>query len=580
MSAVIAVNSRIESVIQIDGLGWLQLADPVQIVETCHADGVGESLRRVESLTRSHGYYAVGFVCYEAGQAFGLRVRGGECDVPLLWFALFDHASVRTVGDLARREPYRIGPLQPSIGRRAFNDAFERIHRNIADGDTYQVNYTWRLRGEFCGDPLTLFADLAAAQRSRYGAFVRTPRYTICSASPELFFSRQGTLVTARPMKGTTRRGRFAAEDRCCSERLQNSSKERAENVMVVDMVRNDLGRVAEIGSVDVPELFTLEPYPNVWQMTSTVTARTAAPLDEIFAAMFPCASVTGAPKHRTMQIIAALEREPRGVYTGAVGCVAPDGTARFNVAIRTAVLDEGAGVLEFGVGSGIVWDSDPEKEYEECLLKGSVLGRRPQSFELVETLRWTPGDGFFLLERHLERLRESAGYFGFTYARDRVRGTLDQAVASSDRARRVRLLLAADGTIRTEPSPLEPPAGVLRVGVAPSPIDPWDVFLFHKTTNRVLYERARSAPYDDVILWNPQREITESTIANVVVEIDGQRVTPPLECGLLPGTFRAALLASGEIIEQRVTLDQLLAARRLWLINSVRGWCPAIASV
>lgn len=347
------------------------------------------------------------------------------------------------------------------------------------------MNYTWRLSATLRGDPLGFFADLSAAQCGRYGAFLRTDRQTICSASPELFFCRDLACITARPMKGTTRRGRFPIEDQRLADGLRASVKERAENVMVVDMVRNDLGRIAETGTVDVPALFALERYPNVWQMTSTVTAQTAAPLDEIFGAMFPSASVTGAPKHRTMQIVAALERQPRGVYTGAVGLVAPDGNAQFNVAIRTAVIDGSSGTFDFGVGSGIVWDSDPDHEYDECLLKGSVVGRRPQPLELLETLRWSPAEGFFLLERHLTRLRESARYFGFVCEPQIVRDALARAVASSEGPLRVRLCVAQDGTPSVDVSALGRSSDLVRVVFAAAPIDPTDVFLFHKTTNR-----------------------------------------------------------------------------------------------
>ncbi|OFV91883.1 MAG: hypothetical protein A3G76_07000 [Acidobacteria bacterium RIFCSPLOWO2_12_FULL_65_11] len=592
-----------EALIQVDhGSRWLSLRDPVRIVEAWRPDQVADALRQTETSATSRGCHAVGFLRYEAGAAFALDVHpAGRAapDLPLVWFALFDQAGIREVGRPAGAESYELGSLAPSIDRESFASRFQQIRRHIADGNTYQVNYTFGLRGDFRGEPRSLFADLVAAQRARYSAFIRFGRHAICSASPELFFRRDPDTVrlkpdttkaaeaaeaasmwtlTTRPMKGTARRGRTTEEDAAEAERLRTSPKERAENVMVVDMMRNDLGRIAQAGSVEVPALFTLEAYPNVWQLTSTVTARTEARLDEIFAALFPSASVTGAPKIRTMQIIRSLEPGPRGIYTGAIGYLAPDGRAQFNVAIRTAVIDLHAGLLDFGVGSGIVWDSDREREYEECLLKGSILGRRPEPFELLETMRWTPGEGFFLLERHLDRLRDSARYFEFACVSDRVREIVDQcgrAASSVGRPLRVRLLLAEDGTARIEHAPLDLKEGAVSVRLATHPIDPSDPFLFHKTTNRGVYERARRPDCDDVLLWNPQREVTESTMANVVVEIDGRRVTPPIACGLLAGTLRAELLSKGEIVEGRVTIDDLLAAPRLWLINSVRGWCP-----
>ncbi len=567
----------VDCVIQIDARRWLRFTHPAQVVETDRVSDVGACLREIESQSRISDRYAVGFVRYEAGGAFGLDVRPDRDAMPLVWFALFERSNIRTVDSLERSGPYDIGELKPSIGREAFASAFADIRARIAAGDTYQVNYTWRLSAPFSGDAATFFADLCAAQRGRYSAFVRTDRFAICSASPELFLERHEEQLTSRPMKGTARRGLSSVDDLANGSRLRESPKERAENVMVVDMVRNDLGRVAEVGSVAVPELFALERYPNVWQMTSTVTARSRASIEEIFAATFPSASVTGAPKHRTMQIIAGLEAGHRGVYTGAVGMVAPDGAARFNVAIRTAVIDRRTSTLEFGVGSGIVWDSNPDREYDECLLKGSVLGQRPVPFELLETLRWSPAEGFVLLDRHLSRLRASAEYFGFAMPIDAVQEALAQAVASGGGVLRVRLLVAEDGTPRVEAAPLEESADPVRVAIASEPVDPTDVFLFHKTTNRRQHDRARSNRSDDVILWNPDGEVTESTIANVVVEIGGRKVTPPVRCGLLAGTFRAELLETGQISEAPIPLAQLRSAARFWLVNSVRGWRTAV---
>lgn len=570
------MSDAIEALVRIDDDSWLLMADPIHVVEARTPAEVAGTIREIETRATAQDCYGVGLVRYEAGNAFGLRVREGASELPLAWFALFERSAVRSIEVPLSSGSYRLGKLEPSIEPHVFRTAFERIKTHIADGDSYQINYTFRLRGSFEGDSRSFFADLAAAQGGRYAVFLRIGPYAVCSASPELFFSRHGPAITTRPMKGTVRRGRTLQEDREQAEWLRGSVKERAENVMIVDMMRNDLGRIAHVGTVMVPELFTLERYPNVWQMTSTVTARSMASLDQIFAAAFPSASVTGAPKVRTMEIIETIEREPRGVYTGAVGWVAPGGEGRFNVAIRTAVVDARARALEFGVGSGVVWDSEWEREYNECLLKGSILDRRPSSFELLETLRWTPGEGFFLLDRHLGRLRDSAEYFGFDCSTSRLREALDRAVVSADRALRVRLLAAEDGTVRTELMPLDRAAAPMRIGLAIVPIDPSDVFLFHKTTSRRQYERARRADLDDVILWNPAGEATESTVANLVVERNGRRVTPPVECGLLGGTFRAHLLARGDVVEERVRVDELRAASRVWLINSVRGWCPA----
>ena len=565
---------RVEAVIQLGNGRWLVLHDPARIVEARTPEHVSPAITEVERLTRDAGYYAAGYLSYEAGAAFGLG-SGRRAPSPLAWFALFDPASVCEADTIPASEPYRLGEVRPSLTRESFDAAFARIKTYLADGDSYQVNFTFKMRGPFEGDALSLFKDLVRAQESGYSAYLNTGDHAICSASPELFLALDGLEILARPMKGTAPRGRTPAEDANARDGLHHSAKDRAENVMVVDMVRNDLGRIAEVGTVETLELFSVERYPNVWQMTSLVRARSRASLADIFAAVHPSASVTGAPKRRTMEIIEALEGEPRGVYTGAIGYVRPDGNGHFNVAIRTAVVDLQQRQVEFGVGSGIVWDSQPDEEYEECLLKGSVLGRKAVEFELLETTVWTPADGFLHLERHVARQRASAEYFGFVYEESRMRAALEDAVAGADGRVRVRFLSARDGTVRVETLQLpdQAPCGPLRVALAASPVNSNDPFLFHKTTNRATYERAAIEGMDDVILWNERGEITEATRANVIVELDnGELVTPPIAAGLLGGTLRAHLCDSGSIQEKTVTVNALRAARRIWLTNSVYG--------
>lgn len=561
--------------VQTSGDHWLEFRDPVLVLQADSPDAVHRTLVDVEQLTRDRGLHAVGFVTYEAGAAFGLPVSAQSGDLPLAWFALCEPAGVLRVGRHKRTADYRIGTLMPSVDRARFAEAFDRIRHELAEGNTYQANYTFRMSGSFEGDAASFFADLCNAQRGHHSAFIDLGRFAICSASPELFFEIQGLDIVARPMKGTARRGRTLGEDLAAGAELAASPKNQAENVMVVDMVRNDLGRIAEVGSVDVSELFTVERYPNVWQMTSLVKARSLAPLADIFAALHPSASVTGAPKVATMELLRALEASPRGVYTGAVGHVPPDGLASFNVAIRTAVIDRERSALSFGIGSGIVWDSEVDAEYDECLLKGSVLGQRPVEFELLETLRWTPGAGFFLLDGHLRRLGEAAEYFSVPMPE--VHAALAAAVADATGPLRVRLLVSRDGQVRIEQKPFVQATGAVRAALAPAPIDTSDVFLFHKTTNRRVYDEARASvpDVDDVLLWNADGEVTEGTIANLVAEIDGVRVTPPIACGVLPGTYRAMLLASGRVSERVVTIDDLRRATGLWLVNSVQGERP-----
>jgi para-aminobenzoate synthetase / 4-amino-4-deoxychorismate lyase len=357
---------------------------------------------------------------------------------------------------------------------------------------------------------------------------------------------------------------------------LAESTKDRAENLMILDMVRNDIGRIAELGSVRVPELFQIERYPTVYQMTSTVEGRTGASLGQIFAGLFPCASITGAPKVRTMQIIRELEPAPRGVYCGAIGYVAPGPRVRFNVAIRTAVVDKADGSVEYGVGGGIVWDSGPKSEYEECLAKARVLTHRRPEVELLETLLFEPQTGYVLLEGHLARLAESAEYFGFAYDPSAVTGALNNFAAGLCAPSRVRLRLDPSGccTLEAAAAPKADAQRAWRLRLAPHPVDSGDVFLYHKTTNRLVYERAAldRGDADDVLLWNQRGEVTETLIANVVAELDGRLVTPPIECGLLPGVMRAELLAKGIIAEKVIRVPDLSRCAALFVINSVRG--------
>lgn len=567
---------EVEATIQ-DGDRWLTFSRPVLIVAARSPGEVDETLARVDRLTSERGLFAVGYVAYEAGAAYGLAAHPLE-RLPLVWFAFFHPDSMRPVAGPVGGAAYRLGAIEPSWSKAEFEAAFDRVKRAIADGDSYQANLTFKMLAAFDGDPRGLFADLTAAQQGRYSAYLTTGALAICSASPELFFERDGIELRTRPMKGTAKRGLTTSDDERRREALHESPKERAENVMIVDMMRNDLGRIAEVGTVSVPQLFSTERYPTVWQMTSTVTARTRASLAEIFAALHPSASVTGAPKVSTCGILRSLEPEPRGVYTGAIGMVRPDGFARFNVAIRTAVVDVAARRAEFGIGSGIVWDSTPVAEYQECLLKGAVLGQFLPAFDLLETLRWSPQEGFVLLDRHMERLADSASYFGRPFDRARIDAVLHEAIAMSDSARRVRLLLGPSGGVRAETFPIASSAIPMKVRLAGVPVDRQSVWLYHKTTNRELYERARAdcPDCDEVLLWNDRGEVTEGATTNVVVERDGVKVTPPVSCGLLPGTFRAELLAIGEIVERVVTKEELRRARRLWVVNSVHGWRQA----
>ncbi len=563
---------------------WLHFANPLHVVATRSIDGVVKSLRLIEELVNRERLFVAGFISYEAASAFDRALTTHPLtDFPLLWFGLFREPQIVPEPAAVAEPTYHLGEWQPTVNRNEYRERFDAIKRAIARGDTYQVNYTMRLRSFFSGNPHAFFVDLLPAQRADYTAYIETDDFAVCSVSPELFFRLDGNIITCRPMKGTRSRGRFPEEDRALADELRDSEKERAENVMVVDMIRNDLGRIAEFGSVRVPELFTLERYPTLWQMTSSVTAQTSSTFPELISALFPCASVTGPPKSSTMRLIAELETTPRRIYTGSIGYYAPDRRACFNVAIRTALIDKHRGSIEYGVGGGIVWDSDPQSEFDECLTKSAVLRRRVPPFDLLETILWTPEGGFYLLDRHLQRLVASADFFDRHIDLHVIRDELNELTASLEpKAHRVRLLAAESGAITLQATPLSHPdrtSKLARVKLAARPIDSADVFLFHKTTHRGVYDDAlrEAGDCEDVILYNERDEVTESTIANIVVVIDGKKFTPPVACGLLAGTFRAELLAKGEISERVITVAQLRQAEQVYLINSVRGWVPAL---
>jgi para-aminobenzoate synthetase/4-amino-4-deoxychorismate lyase len=556
---------------------WLQFSHPREIVTAFTLADVAPGLDRVEQAVTQGGLYAAGFVSYEAAPAFdpALTVKGGG-GFPLLWFGLYD--GVQEV-DLPAPAP---GPdpgkadWQASVEFAEFEGNVKRIKDLIRNGDTYQVNYTYRFSTTLATELWDYFLHLVAAQEAPYGAYVDTGEWIIGCASPELFFRLDGDHIVCRPMKGTAARGLTLAQDRAQAETLRASEKEQAENVMIVDMVRHDLGRVAEIGSVTVPRLFEVEKYPTVWQMTSTIEARTSATLGDIFRALFPPASITGAPKVRTMEVIAELEAFPRRIYTGTIGFIAPGRRAQFNVAIRTMLLNRQTRHAEYGVGGGITWGSQPEAEWQECRDKARILTARVPAFSLLETMLWTAEEGYALLERHLERLTQSALYFGFAVDLPAVRLELESLAARLARTRqKVRLLVTKEGRITLEAEALPvADAAPQRVVVAPGPADSSNPFLYHKTTNRGLYEAARSAypGYDDVLLLNEKGEVTESTIANLAVEMEGKLCTPPIECGVLPGTLRADLLERGALIERCITVGEMLRSPRVFLLNSVRG--------
>ncbi|MEB3339091.1 MAG: aminodeoxychorismate synthase component I, partial [Leptolyngbyaceae bacterium] len=568
---------------------WLHFHSPVEVLTAYSPLEVTPLLETVQQQVDQQGYYAAGFMSYEASPAFDpsfqvqpSQVQAGT-DFPLAWFGLFTQPQVITLPD---PPPETSMPLlwTPSLSRSRYREAIEQIKNHISQGNTYQVNFSFRLRSPFSGDPWCYFLQLIQAQKSLYGAFINLEDWAICCASPELFFQWCDTTLISRPMKGTAPRGLDYRGDRYLAEALQHSEKNQAENLMIVDMIRNDMGRIAQIGTVQVPYLFEVEQYPTVWQMTSPVQCRTDANWVEIVQALFPCASITGAPKSRTMQIIADLEDSPRRIYTGTIGFLTPDRSAQFNVAIRTVLINKTQQEAEYGVGGGIVWDSAETDEFEECCTKAKILTQHQPSFELLESLLWTPEAGYFLLDLHLQRLQTSASYFAFAVNWDEVQTQL-RAIASTlpSASHKIRLRISKSGKIQLSAEYLSPcdRSRPLRVGIAKESIEASNVFLYHKTTHRAIYEQAKQAysEFDDVLLWNERGELTESCIANLIVEQDGQWYTPPVQCGLLAGTMRAWLLQQGRVEERVLRLEDLHNSSRIFLVNSVRKIQAAIVS-
>lgn len=549
-----------------------------------------------DAITRGH--FAAGFFAYECGRSFepvaGQRApRDGDL---LAWFGIyercfcFDHYTGLFVGstppDLPRPpepEPSPLPVVSLALDQSPYSARIARIHEWIRAGDVYQLNFTFPLRAEIAEQPAALYARLHAAQPVAYGGFLHCqPGRFILSFSPELFFHirKDGTRrrITTRPMKGTARRGRTTAEDREVATWLANDPKNRAENVMIVDLIRNDLGRICAFGSVQVEKLFEVERLPTLWQMTSTIDGelRPEVTCKDVFRALFPCGSVTGAPKIRAMQLLAQIEDEPRGVYTGAIGFFSREESV-FNVAIRTVALEGGWGTM--GIGSGIVIDSDAAAEFRECRLKAEFLTDSTEPFSLIETMLWK-GD-YLLLDLHLDRLADSADYFGFPCDRDSLGAALlSVAAAFADRQpRKVRMLLNADGTVQIESDYLAAPAAGIpdNVCLAAERTDPDDRFLFHKTTRRALYNqafaRASAAGFVDVLFANTRGEVTEGAVSSVLIEKGGRWYTPPIECGVLPGVYRRYLLETRGNIEERIlTVDDLHVADAIYICNAVRG--------
>lgn len=559
----------------------LAFGTPREVLVAHALDEVKAVLQAVQRRAQQ-GLWCVGYVRYEAAPAFDSALAVHPPTGPLVWFGVHD-APLPDAQEPAAQPSTSTQSVRASwqsgIPRAAFDAALERLHQAIGDGEIYQANFTARTEGQLNVPPQELFAAMRQAQPGGFAAYIDTGDEQVLSVSPELFFDwHDGHLIT-RPMKGTAPRGRSPQEDTALAEGLQTSPKERAENVMIVDLIRNDLSRIAKPFSVTVDGLCRVQALPTVWQMVSDVHAdtRPGTTLVDVIAALFPCGSVTGAPKVQAMRLIRELETSERGVYCGAIGVVRPGGSATFNVPIRTAVVHGTA--VRAGTGSGITFDSTAEAEWQEWQHKQSYLKRASQSFEILETLA-LQGGVLQHASHHLMRMQASASHFGFAWRPDAVQEALARLCLQHPQgAWRVRLLLDGAGHLQAHAYALASTPAIVRLQLAASPLEEaHSEFVHHKTTYRLHYDAF--TPTDpaifDTILWNTRGEITECTRGNLALLLDGRWVTPALVSGLLPGVGRAHWLAQGRMEETVVLVGDLARAQALAFVNSLRGWVEA----
>lgn len=561
-------------------------------VEARSLDEVEAALRQIEDW-QAQGLYTAGWIAYEAGFAFEPKLKALNPQIgpePLIWFGAFHKREPLDTRALERfwgaaqptLTPYKVAEPRPSLDFKTYESSFKRIQEWIEAGDVYQVNLTFPMAFSIQGGLTAFYKWVREAQRVAFGAYIVTADWAALSFSPELFIAREGEELISRPMKGTQARPFNIKEDEAAAQNLAQDEKSRAENLMIVDLIRNDMARIAKSGSVHVPSLFNVEAYTTVLQMTSEVRSRSNAAVSDIMRAMFPCGSVTGAPKIRAMEVIHACEDHPRGIYTGAIGHVAPSGDFAFSVPIRTIISDHD-GNARLSVGSGIVADSAARAEYDECLLKARFLSASKGPFDLFETLYWDPDEGFKYLDAHLARLQNSAHYFGFACSVEDVKTALENAVAGMGEAKRVRLCLSRLGAISVEAKNLPPtpqqPALIAYAGKRVSSKDP---YLRHKTTVRSVYTaalanaRAKSSCFD-ALLENERGEITEGCFTTLFIERNGELLTPALQSGLLPGILRQIMLQDGRCREAVLKREDVMKADAIYIGNSLRGLIPAM---
>ena len=558
---------------------------PVGEVVASTLDEVRPALAALRAAVRG-GAHAAGYLAYEAGQALDPKLEPDARvgDGPLLWFGLFEGYDLVDAATLADPAGAVAGEVRPRISREAYLEAAAEVRDGLFAGDYYQANLTFGCDVAVGGSPLALYARLREGSRAGWGGVVRHPGGALVSLSPEQFFTLRAGTLNARPMKGTAARDPDPAQDRLLAEELAADPKQRAENLMIVDLLRNDLARVSETGSVAVPRLFAVETYPTVHQMVSEVSATLRPGLDavDVIETIFPCGSVTGAPKIAAIKALRRLEPELRGAYTGSMGWIEPPssdgpGDASFNVLIRTLELhDERPGTARIGLGSGLVVDSEMGEEWAECLLKGRYVNAARPRFDLIETMRFDAEHGIAELDRHLDRLGNGAETFGFKFDRHGARNELQAATFRRKDRAMVRLLLSPTGAMAIQVKRLERPAdGPVLVTLQPMPVAADDVRLRFKTTDRRFYDEARRAnPTFETIFVDAEGRLTEGSFTNIFVERDGRLLTPPATRGLIPGILRSKLIDEGRAVEAELRREDL--GEGFFVGNILRGLMAA----
>ncbi|MFC1517028.1 aminodeoxychorismate synthase component I [Candidatus Margulisiibacteriota bacterium] len=580
------MSYKVKALIEFDGKQRF-FENPHALISCTSPSDVSKTIKKAEYF-QNKGYWVVGFLSYEAGYAFEKIKTKKNYKFPLVWFAVFKAPNKKEAfSDLAGgQEELKIENISLNTSKKRYIQKIKQIKQAIASGFTYQVNYSMRYSLQMQGEPYQLYKKLKKQQGTDYSAFIQAPEFSILSLSPELFFKVNGREIIARPMKGTIARAAKHSEDKKHAEILRQDPKNRAENLMIVDLLRNDLGRICKFGSVYTQKLFSIEKYNTLFQMTSTISGalKQRVGLLDILKNIFPSGSITGAPKIETMKIISTLEKSDRRIYTGAIGCLAPNGNQVFNVAIRTVLLhkqQKNNYQGELGVGGGITYVSDPLAEYAEAKLKGKFLtGGLESPVELIETMLLEKGQ-IFLLELHLKRLKRTANYFNYILPLNKIRAVLRELPRSNSATKRykIRLLLKKDGSFNISCTPEQKFRPQGRARLSGIQLNSKNEYLKYKTTKRQVYDaeykKAQQAGMDDVIFCNEKGEITEGAVSNIIVQQNGRKYTPPLSAGLLPGTYREHLLKSGVLKEKKIMIKDLKSTEQVFLCNSVKKIWP-----